>query len=225
MRNKLVYAFIAVLFSTPGLAFAQPILTNILPSDLDLVLGQGSINQEFDISSDLGQADGSTFLTITNGFVSATSDNWTVGEFDSTQFSVSSIFGVNAGVLHGANLGSEAQQNGSLSRDGLIAAAGETWTLVSDLDADYDDDVIGDNYFVDYVGAETNQLESNSVAFRWESDAPVSSFTVFSSNTVDLNNNFSLFLGEASAVPEPASAALLGIGACFFMLRRRRRES
>ena len=73
---------------------------------------------------------------------------------------------------------------------------------------------------MDYTGPETDQVESNSTGFVFVSDQPVSSFTVFSSNTTDFNNNYTLGF-RATAVPEPASGMLLAF-AGLFVLRRKR---
>ena len=222
MCKKLVCAIFAVLIFSVGVANAQ--IVNFRPSTLNLDQSDGLINDTFDISGLFSQPTGTSTLTITNGNITS-DDNWTVGEFDPTTFTVDSSVGLGGVVLHGANLGSEAQQNGSDSRDGLIATTGETWTLVSNLDDDYATGVEGNLYYVDYVGEETNQLESNSSGFRWESDGNVSQFQVFSNNTIDLNNNFTVLLEGPAAIPEPASAMLLGMGTCLLMLHRRRRKS
>ena len=192
----------------------------VSPSDLGLAQGNTDVDGIFDISSTLGLPDSSVSLFIADGNVSSTSDSWTVAENLDTTFVFSGVE-VEAFVNHGSNLGSEAFQNGSLARDGIRAMAGETWTLVSNLDTDYTANFSGNDYFVDYTGNETNQLESNSEGFRWESDGAASGVTVFSSNTVDLNNNYTLGFRVVTAVPEPTAGLLLCFGAFCFTRRKR----
>jgi len=79
----------------------------------------------------------------------------------------------------------------------------------------------GNSFFVDYIGAETGQLEANGSGFRWESDQPATAVTVFSTNTVGLLNNYSIGFQEVNAVPEPSSLALLLLTSGLFLTRRR----
>ena len=219
MIKKSCLLLVAIFAASFTSANAQT-FTVIAPSDLGLSQGTTDIDGIFDISSSLGLADDSVSLFIADGNVSGTSDSWTVAENLDTTFVFSGLE-VEAFVNHGSNLGSEAFQNGSLARDGIRATAGNTWTLVSNIDADYTADFSGNDYFVDYTGAETNQLEANSEGFRWESDGAADGVTVFSSNTVDLNNNYTIGFRVVSAVPEPATGLILGLGGLLFVRRRR----
>ncbi len=219
MKKLQLTVFAAIVMSC-SVSFGQ-IFTQIAPSDVGLGLGSNSVNNSFDVSGLLGLSANSVSLNVSNGFVSSTNDLWTVSESQSSTFTFSGI-NVDAFVQHGSNLGSEAFANGSASRDGMLAAAGETWTLISTLDPDYTAGQSGNNYFVDYTGSETNQLESNGVGFRWTSDQPATTFSVYSSNTTDLNNNYSLGFRQSAAVPEPTTGVLVALATGMFFVRRKR---
>ena len=194
----------AAIMMTCSVSYAQLPFTTIAPSDLNLTAGNGAVNGIFDISSFLNEADNTVAIQIVNGNVSAV-DTWTVGENNPTTFILSGSGAAEAFVNHGANLGSEDFQNGSLARDGVTSAAGESFSLdTSTLDSGFTFGNSGNDFFVDYTGPETNSLQTNSVGFVFESDQAVSSFSVFSTNTVNLNNNFTLGFRTVSAVPEPA---------------------
>ncbi|QEG21857.1 hypothetical protein [Mariniblastus fucicola] len=213
-------AVVALVALTCSSAFGQGYFA-VAPSDLGLPSGSGPINGIFDISGLLSESANTVTVQIANGHVSSITDSWTVGEGTTTSFTLGGSSMAEAFVNHGANLGSEAFQNGSLSRDGITASAGETWTQTSDLDSDYTAGQSGSDYFIDYSGLETNQLESNSVGFRWASDQPVSTFSVFSSNTTDLNNNYTVGFRTVSAVPEPAASVVLAFAGLAFLRRKR----
>jgi hypothetical protein len=222
MIKKSLFALIAVLTfscSVYGQAF-----TTIAPSDLGFSTGSGPINGIFDIGLELGEAnDTDVRLSINNGFVSSLTNSWTVGEGNSTTFNLLGPTAANVFVNHGRNLGSENFANGSLARDGITSASGETWSLDTGT-LDTSRYTLGQNandYFVDYTGTETNTLEFNPVGFRFTSDQPVSTWTVFSSNTTDLDNNYSLGFQAVSAIPEPSTGMLVALSGLFFVRRKR----
>ena len=199
---------------------------------LNLSRGTGPLdNTIFDISSRFGEAAGSVMIRVNNGYVSAdaNSDAWTVSETETTTFTSIGSRDVIAFVNHGRNLGSPAFQNGvaAVPRDGITSASGETWTFTTDnTPANFDTAryTVGSNandYFVDYTGPETNQREFNPVGFRWQSDQPVSSFSVFTTNTIDLDNNYTVGFQLVSAVPEPASAMIVAFGGLLLLRRKR----
>ena len=218
IRKSQLALFVAIAISC-STSYAQT-FSRVAPSDLGLSQGESAINQVFDISSILGTPNGSVSLTVQNGFVSATSDSWTVSETESTNFSFSGLE-IGAFINHGANLGSQSFQNGSQPRDGITTLNGETWTLTSTIDDDYTPSFSGNDYFVDYTGDDTGNLESNGDGFRWQSDEAARGVTVFSTNTTDLNNNYTMGFRTISAVPEPASGMLLAVGALVFVRRKR----
>lgn len=219
MIKNSFFALLAVLAftcSVHGQAF-----TVIAPGDLGFSAGSGPINGIFNIGLELGEANDSDIqLEIDNGFVAGTS--WTVSNSESTTFTLTGT-AAEAFVNHGRNLGSENFANGPLARDGITAASGETWTLdASSLDTSrYTLGQSANDFFVDYTGTETNTLEFNPVGFRFDSDQAVSSFTVFSSNTVDLDNNYSLGFRAVQAVPEPTAGMLVALTGLFFVRRKR----
>ena len=192
--------------------------------------GSGPFSQTFDISNDLGLGSGSVLLNVSNGFTNAGSGSsaFTVSDDEETTFTLSGTTSVFAQVSHGGFLGSPGNNpTGSQSRDGVRGI--QSFNLVSSLDGDYqfgstpNFDAIpgGGNFFVDYVGPDTGNLESNSSSFLFESVAPVTSFTVFSNNTGLLNNNFSVGFAQ---VPEPSSGILFVIATGMIALRRHRRS-
>jgi len=218
MIKKSFLAVIALSLFACSTSYGQ--FVTIKPSDVG-VSGTNAINQLFDISSDLGQADNTTFLRVANGYISSVTDSWTVSESETTVFILEGPGMAEAFVNHGPNLGSEDFQNGSLARDGLTSALGETWTLTTTLDADYTAGQNASDYFVDYTGVETNQLESNSSAFRWFSDQAVSSFSVFSTNTDDLNNDYNVGFQAVNAIPEPSSGIVLALAGLLAVRRKK----
>jgi hypothetical protein len=219
MIKKIQFPIFAAILLTGSLAFGQS-FTILSPSDLGRSASSEPVNEIFDISGQFSLPSNSVTLAVSNGFVTE-SDTWTVSEFESTTFILGGTEPVLAFVNHGANLGSENFQNGSLSRDGVTSAPGETWALISALDNDYSFGVDGDDYFVDYVGEETEQLESNSSGFQFASNEAASSFTVFSSNTTALNNNFNVGFALVNAIPEPTSGVVLACMGLVFLRRNR----
>jgi len=105
--------FAAFMLST-SMVHAQ--FVNFLPSDLGQGLGDGPVNESFDISSSFSKPDNTVTLNVSNGFVNAAANAWTVSETETTSFTISSIFDFQGFVQHGANLGSEAFADGSDSR-------------------------------------------------------------------------------------------------------------
>lgn len=221
MFKTLQLSTFAAIVLTCSVGFGQG-FTSLAPSDLGLGAGAGPVNQVFDISGLLGEAANSVTVTIGNGHVSATNDLFTVSETESTTYTFGGTKQVEGFYQHGANLGSDNFASGSQSRDGIVAASGETWTFLTSLDSDYTDGRIGSTYFVDYTGSETDQLESNSSGFRWASDQAISSVTVFSDNTLELNNNYSIGLRVISAIPEPTSGVFATLALGMFLVRRKR---
>ncbi len=224
MITRLAFFICAALMFSTSTTQAQ--LINFLPSAFNAQTGDGPINATIDISSSFNRANGSVTLSVANGFVNPQSGgfNWTVSETESTTFTVNSIFDFQAVVSHGPNLGSGDFSTGSAPRDGVIAAPGESFTLdPATLDSDYVGGQAGNSFFVDYVGPDTGAVASNSTAFRFVSDQPVSEVTVFSTNTVELANNFSFLLQDVTAVPEPSALALLALTSGLFLTRRRQR--
>ena len=214
-------ALFAVVALSCGISQGQT-HTTIAPSDLGLSMGTGPINQIFDISSLLNKAAGSVTMEVTDGFVNAVSDSWTVSNSVETLFEIGGSDNVNAFVQHGSNLGSDDAANGPVSRDGIRTGAQENWTLVSSLDANYAATQNGNTYFVDWTGGDTGQIESNSTGFRWESDQVISEFTVFSANTLQLNNNYSIGFSD-TAVPEPSTGVLVAVASSMLLMRRKRK--
>ncbi len=214
------FPIVAAVILTCSMSYGQGFMS-VAPSDLGLVSGSGPINGIFDISSTLGEAANTITIDVSNGHVSSLSDSWTVSESNTTSFTLGGSGMAEVFVNHGRNLGSEAFQNGSRARKGITSASGETWTLDSSLDDDYTAGQSANDYFVDYTGLETNQLESNSFGFRWISDQVVSTFSVFSQNTVDLDNNYTVGFRTVLAVPEPAAGMLLAFAGLFILRRKR----
>lgn len=217
MIKKSLLAVVALSLFACSSAYGQ--FRTINPSDL--TAATGPINDIFDISGLLNAPANTVSLQVANGFATA-SDSWTVDENETTTFILSGTTLVEAFVNHGANLGSEAFANGSLSRDGITAAPGETWTLSSELDSDYTAGQNANDYFVDYTGAETNSVQSNSNGFLWISDQAVSTFSVFSSNTTDLDNNYGIGFRQINAVPEPAAGIVISLVGLLALRRRKR---
>lgn len=191
--------------------------------------GSGPFSNTFDISNELGLGQGSVLLNVSNGFTNAgsPSSSFTVSDDEETTFTLLGTTDVLAQVSHGSFLGSPGFQTGSQSRDGVRGI--QSFNLVSNLDGDYqfgstpNGDAIpgGGNFFVDYIGPDTGNLEQNSSSFLFESVAPVTSFTVFSNNTNQLNNNFSVGFAQ---VPEPSSGILFVFATGLIALRRNRRS-
>lgn len=196
----------------------------ITPDTLADGLGSGgeAVNGIFDISSEFDLPANSFRLLITNGLRNGSNNTWAVAEGRSTTFAVLGDTSANAFVNHGANLGSEVFQNGSLSRDGIIAEPGEAWELRSELDSDYTEGRIGDRYFVDYTGdPNRDELVTNGQGFRFFSLQPVTAFTVFSSNTTEPNNNYNVGFQLVNAIPEPSAGIVLAISSLVFLRRKR----
>lgn len=213
--------------------FVQP--SSLTPSQAQGTgpIGSSSNIVNFDISSNLGLAPGSVNLGVQNGYVysdplNANSSSWTVSDDQETRFTLSGPVDVLAQVSHGRNLGSPQSTNGSQARDGIRTGLTESWQLVSNLDNDYQfgssPNASGlngtGNLFVDYIGS-AGGFQGNSDEFLFQSDAAASTFTVFSNNTQQLNNNYSIAFAVAS-VPEPATGTFLTFCAGTFFLRRRR---
>lgn len=225
--RKLTSAIVMALLLTCGTSYGQNFI-GIMPSDLGFTFGanpSNAINGTFNIGTVLGESADAVTLTISNGYVAAGNDSWTVSETESTGFVLGGTTDVRGFVNHGANLGSPsfAGQTGSAPRDGISSAIGEDWSFVSTLDADYQDGQTGDMYFVDYIGADTGNLESNGEGFRWEADGDTNSFGVFSQNTTALNNNYAFGFATIAAIPEPTSGILAAFATGVVLLRRRRR--
>jgi len=238
MIKKITHlAIIAVVALSCSTAFGQTF--NFINPLLDLGIptgGSGPFNTTFDISNELGfAAPGSVTLNVDNGFTNASSgaSSFTVSDTQETTFTLGGSVPVFAQVSHGSFLGSPGFINGSQARDGVRSPTG--FNLVSPLETGFQfgstpdanpATINGGNFFVDFVGPDSGLLEQNQIAgvpqsFLFQSAAPVSSFTVFSNNTSDLNNNFSV--GFAS-VPEPTGGLLLVVATGLMGLRRNRRS-
>lgn len=196
--------------------------TLLTPSSLGLSPNTSAINQVFNIGNQFGQAPSDIQLQVSNGHTANGADIWTVSETQSASFSILSSIPIEAFVQHGQNLGSSDFQNGSASVDGIIANLGEDFSLITGLDSDYAQSTNGGNYSVSYVGADTGVLESNTNPFRWVSDQPVTGFSVYTTNSLDLNNNYALGFRTVNAVPEPSAFAALALASSLLLLRRRR---
>ena len=204
------------------------------PADLNtfngLNLGDGdTFNGTSNIGSLFGLPATDVTLTIANGNIA--NGVWTVGENNSTTFVLGGPVAVEAFVNHGANLGSPSFASGlsGTASDGVTAAAGESFTLTSALDAlNYEQSQNGNDFLVSFNGVDTgnisvNQPNGNQTGFRFASDQAVSQYTVFSTNTsfADLNDNFTTGF-RVVAIPEPSSAMLVGLTSGLFFLRRKR---
>ena len=209
--------------SAQNFTFINPLTDLGIPTG-----GSGPFNSVFDISSELGLAPGSVNLAVTNGFTNAgsPSSSFTIDDANETTFTLSGTTPVAAQVSHGSFLGSETFANGSQARDGVRSPT--SFSLVSSLDPQFQfgstpdadpNTPAGGNFFVDNLSGGAG-LEQNSSSFLFQSATPVSSFTVFSNNTTDLNNNFSI----GFAVPEPSSGILLAFATGLIALRRNRRS-
>ena len=222
MINKTQLTIFAAIIVTCSTSYGQG-FTLLTPSSLGLSPNTSAINQVFNIGNQFGQAPSAIQLQVANGHTANGADVWTVSETQSATFSILSSIPIEGFVQHGQNLGSSDFQNGSASVDGLIANVGEDFTLISALDSDYSSSVVnGVDYSVSYVGPDTGLLESNSVPLRWVSDQPITGFDVYTTNSLDLNNNYAIGFRTVSAVPEPSSAAILALGSSLYLLRRRR---
>jgi len=240
MIKKITHlAIITVIALSSSTAFGQPQTFTFINPLMDLEIangGSGPFDDTFDISSALGfTAPGSVTLNVNNGFTNVDSPNssFTVSDTQETTFTLGGSVPVFAQVSHGSFLGSPGFINGSQARDGVRSPTG--FNLASPLETGFQFDstpdanpatINGGNFFVDFVGPNSGLLEQNQIAgvpqsFLFQSAAPVSSFTVFSNNTSDLNNNFSVGF---SAVPEPTGGLLLFAAAGLMGMRRNRRS-
>lgn len=218
MIKKTQLAIFAAMVLSCSMSYGQ-VFTTISPSSLGLNFGDSVANQTFNIGSQFGVANSAVELLVSGGNVAAANDLWTVSQSQSANFQINSSVPLEGFIQHGGVLGSQAAQTGTGVSDGFTAAAGEDWTFVSTLDADYDDSINGSIYDVTYIGPETNAIESNTTAFRWVSDQPISSYTVFSNNSAELVNNFSVGF---RAIPEPSSLVLVAFASTLLLIRRKR---
>jgi len=237
MSKKNFLAFFALVVLTCSSVNAQ-MFTAFTPADLNnfgglnLMAGDtfsGSVN----IGSFFQLNPTDVTLTIGNGNVANNGTSWTVGENNSTTFSLGGPVAVDAFVNHGANLGSPSFAGASgisaTASDGVTAAPGESFTLQSALDSNFAVSQSGNSTLVSFVGLDdgtiaTNTPGGNQTGFFFTSDQPVSQYTVFSTNTssADLNDNFTTgFRIAATAIPEPSSAALVALSGLFFLRRKR----
>ncbi len=222
MIKKSLLASIAIIVLACGSVHAQS-FTRIAPSDLGLASNSGPLNSTFNIGNVFGLSPADVTFTVSNAFVADGVDSWTVADGGPSGFTLGGPVQVEAFINHGANLGSQSFQNGSQSRDGFTASAGETWTYNAGLDTNnYQLGQSANDYFVDYIGPDDGQVKSNSNGFVWVSDQAVSTFTVFSNNTTDLNNNYSVGFRVVQAIPEPSTALLIAFGGMFALRRRRK---
>lgn len=221
MIKKIQLAIIAAMVFSCSVSYGQ-VFTTINPSSLGLTQGATGINETFNIGTEFGVSDAAVQLLVSNGNVAAGADVWAVSQSQSATFQINSSIPLEAFIQHGGVLGSQSIQTGTGVSDGFTAAAGEDWTFVSTLDADYDASVNGNVYDVTYTGPDTGEVESNSSAFRWVSDQPVTGFTVFSNNSQELVNNYSIGFRQASAIPEPSSAVVVALASTLWFVRRKR---
>ena len=228
MIKKTQLTIFAAMVLSCSMSYGQ-VFTTISPSSLGLNQGDTfSGQQTFNIGTQFGQSASAVQLLINNGNVASTQDLFTTGQGSSVGFTINSSIPLEAFVQHGGVLGSQSAQSGTGVSDGLTAFGGEQFTLVSPLDSDFSSSVTPNasgsvTYAVTYIGPDTGNVESNSSAFRFVSNEPVSGFNVFSNNTTELANNFSIGFRAAAAVPEPSSTALLAMASTVLFVRRRRR--
>ena len=219
MIKKTILTIVALAAFAYSNVHAQS-FTPIPPSVLG-ASGGSAVSGLFDISSSLGVSAGSVTLNIANGNANGAANAWVVSDSISTTYTFGGTTPVDAFVNHGANLGSPSFTNGTgVPRDGVTAASGESFTLTSAITSDYTAGSSGNDFFVDYTGTDTGNLESNSNGFVFTSDQPVSNFTVFTTNTADLDNGFGVGV-RVSAVPEPTAGVILALGGLLALRRRR----
>ena len=221
MIKKTHLTLFAAMVLSCSVSYGQ-VFTTISPSSLGLSQGATGVNQTFNIGNQFGQSASAVQLLVSNGNVAAGNDLWTVSQSQSSNFQISSSVALDGFIQHGGVLGSQTAQTGTGISDGFTAAAGQDWTLVSALDADYDASVNGNVYDVTYVGADTGNIESNSSAFRWTSNQPISGYTVFSNNSQELVNNFSIGFRESAAIPEPSTSVVVALASTLWLVRRKR---
>jgi len=221
MLKKTQLAIFAAMVLTCSVSYGQ-VFTTISPSSLGLSQGTTGVNQTFNIGSQFGQTASAVQLLVSNGNVATGNDLWTVAQGASANFQIVSNTPLDGFIQHGGVLGSQSAQTGTGVSDGFTSAPGQDWSLVSALDADYDDSINGNIYDVTYVGADTGNIESNSSAFRWVSDQPISNYTVFSNNSTELVNNYAIGFRESAAVPEPSAAVVIAFASTLCLLRRKR---
>ena len=221
MIKKTQLTIFAAMVLSCSMSYGQ-VFETISPSSLGLTQGATGITQTFDIGTRFGQSASAVQLLITNGNVATGQDLFTVGQSaPATRFDITSSVPLESFIQHGGVLGSQSAQSGTGVSDGFNALDGAQYTLVSPLDSDYVSNVNGNIYDVTYIGVDDG-IQSNSSAFRWVSTQPVSSFNVFSNNTVELVNNFSIGFRDAAAIPEPSTTALMALASTFWFVRRKR---
>ncbi len=220
IKNTHLTIFAAMVLSC-SVSFGQ-VFETISPSSLGLSQGDTGINQTFNIGTQFGESASAVQLLVSNGNVAAANDLWTVAQSQSTNFQINSSVPLEGFIQHGGVLGSQSAQTGTGVSDGFTAIAGQDWTFVSTLDADYDDSINGNVYDVTYIGDDTGDIESNSSAFRWVSDQPITGYTVFSNNSQELVNNFAIGFRGPSAIPEPSSTAVIALASTLWLVRRKR---
>lgn len=221
MIKKTQLAIIAAMVFSCSVSYGQ-VFTSITPSSLGLNLGDTSINQTFNIGNQFGQSAAAVQLLVSNGNVAAANDLWTVSQSQSANFQIISSVALEGFIQHGGVLGSQSAQSGTGVSDGFTASPGQDWTFVSALDSDYDDSINGNIYDVTYVGPDSGNIESNSSAFRWESNQPVTAYTVFSNNSEELVNNFAIGFRESAAIPEPTASVVITFASTLWLMRRKR---
>ena len=169
-----ILAVVALSCSTAfgqSFTFLNPLLDLGIPNG-----GNGGVpfNTTFDISNELGfAAPGSVTLNVNNGFTNANSaaSSFTVSDTEETTFTLGGSVPVLAQVSHGSFLGSQNFINGSQARDGIrsptsfsLASALQVPDFQFGFAADADPlTAAGGNFFVDYVGPATGNLEQNII--------------------------------------------------------------
>ena len=222
MIKKTHLTIFAAMVLSCSVSYGQ-VFTTISPSSLGFGQGETGINDTFNIGTEFGVADSAVQLLISDGNVAAAADLWTVSQSVSTNFQIVSDVPLEGFIQHGGVLGSQSAQSGTGVSDGFTAAPGQDWTLVSNLDAGvYEDSINGNIYDVTYIGPDTGEIESNSNAFRWVSNQPVTAYTVFSNNNQDLVNNFAIGFRESSAIPEPSTPVVFALASTLWLVRRKR---
>jgi len=233
MNKKHFLTFFALVVLACSTAKAQP-FTLFTPMDLNSINGLNLVNGDtfngtVNVGSLFNLAATDVTLTISNGNIA--NNVWTVGEGNSTTFSLGGPVAVEAFVNHGANLGSPSFSSGiaATASDGVTSVAGESFTLQSALDPNYAASQSGNSTLVSYVGPDTGNISvnapgGNQTGFFFTSDQAVSQYTVFSTNTsfADIDDNFTTgFRVAVAAVPEPSSAMVFALSGLLFLRRKR----